>query len=109
MDNIFHIFKFVLPVELIQFIIPYTYEPQSNALTDDIQSFHTTKPIIHLLYYNIYVIEFDEPEPSDKEWLINDLFGFSNQNGKSLGISVLGASFCTGACALKVNTLPAPT
>jgi len=79
MNNIFHIFKCVLPVELIQFIIPYTYEPQSNALTDDIHSFHTSKPIIHSLYYNLYVIEFDEPEPSDKEWLINDLFGFSNQ------------------------------
>ena len=78
-DNLFHIFKSVLPVELIHFIIPYTYKPQSNALTNDIQSFYTSKPIIHSLYYNKFVIEFDEPEPSDKEWLINDLSRFSNQ------------------------------
>jgi hypothetical protein len=74
MDNLFHIFKFVLPVDIIHFIIPYTYEPQSNALTNDIQSFYTTKPMIYSLYYQ--VIWFNE---SDKDWLINDLFRFSNQ------------------------------
>ena len=84
MDNLFHIFKSVLPVELIHFIIPYTYKPQSNALTNDIQSFYTSKPIIHSLYYNKFVIEFDEPEPSDKEWLINDLFSFSNQKNPTM-------------------------
>jgi hypothetical protein len=86
MDNLFHIFKFVLPVELIHFIIPYTYEVQSNALTNDIQSFYTSKPIIHSLYYNKFVIEFDEPEPSDKEWLINDLSRFSNPRKMALGL-----------------------
>ena len=79
MDNLFQIFKFLLPVDIIHFIIPYTYEPQSNALTNDIQSVYTTKKAIYPLYYNMFVIEFDEPEPSDKEWLINDLFRFSNQ------------------------------
>jgi hypothetical protein len=79
MDNLFQIFKCVLPVDIIHFIIPYTYEPQSNALTDDIQSVYTTKKTIYPLYYNRFVTLFDEPEPSDKEWLINDLFRFSNQ------------------------------
>lgn len=84
MDNLFQIFKFVLPVELIQFIIPYTYEPQSNALTDDIRSFYATKKTAHPLYYNRFVIGLDEPEPSDKEWLINDLFRFSNQKNPTM-------------------------
>ena len=84
MDNIFHIFKFLLPVDIIHFIIPYTYEPQSNALTNDIRSFYTTKKTIYPLYYNLYVIGFDEPEPSDKEWFINDLFSFSNQKNPTM-------------------------
>lgn len=84
MDNLFQIFKFVLPVELIQFIIPYTYQPQSNALTNDIRSFYTTKKTAHPLYYNRFVIGLDESEPSDKEWLINDLFRFSNQKNPTM-------------------------
>jgi hypothetical protein len=79
MDNLFQIFKCVLPVDIIHFIIPYTYEPQSNALTDDIQSVYTTKKMVHQLYYNRFVIGREESEPSDKDWLINDLFRFSNQ------------------------------
>ena len=75
MDNLFQIFKFVLPVEIIHFIIPYTYEPQSNALTNDIRSFYATKKTVHPLYYNIFV----RLGESDKDWLINDLFSFSNK------------------------------
>ena len=84
MDNLFQIFKCVLPVDIIHFIIPYTYEPQSNALTNDIRSVYTTKQMVHPLYYNRFVILFDEPEPSDKEWLINDLFRFSNQKNPTM-------------------------
>ncbi len=78
MDNIFNILSF-LPIEIIYMILPYTYEPQSKLLTNDIKNFYTTKAIAHKLYYERFVIEWNEPEPSDKDWLINDLFGFSNQ------------------------------
>jgi hypothetical protein len=71
------IFK-TLPLELIYIILSYTYEPQSKTLTADIKDNYKTKQIIHKLYNERYVTDFNEPEPSDKEWLINDLFGFSN-------------------------------
>ena len=78
MDNIFKILNF-LPIEIIYMIIPYTYETQSHLLTSDIKSFCTTKILANQLYYERFVVEFNEPEPSDKYWFINDLFGFSNQ------------------------------
>jgi hypothetical protein len=78
MDNIFNILSF-LPIEIINMIIPYTYEAQSKALTDDIKNFYTMKAVASQLYYNRFVMEFEEPEPSDKDWFINDLFFFSNQ------------------------------
>jgi len=79
MDDIFNILSF-LPIEIINIIIPYTYEPQSNALTNDIKNFFSTKATANKLYYERFVIELNEPEPSDKDWFINDLFRFSNQS-----------------------------
>ena len=61
-------------------IIPYTYEPQSKSLTNDIKNFYSTKATANKLYYDRFVIEIGEPEPSDKDYLINDLFWFSNQS-----------------------------
>lgn len=78
MSNLFKILNF-LPIEIIYMIIPYTYETQSHALTSDIKSFYTTRTIANQLYYERFVVEFNEPEPSNKYWFINDLFGFSNQ------------------------------
>jgi len=78
MDKIFYILRF-LPIEIIYMILPYTYETQSHALTSDIKNFYTTKAVASQLYYNRFVMEFEEPEPSDKDWFINDLFYFSNQ------------------------------
>ena len=79
MDNIFNILNF-LPIEIIYMIIPYTYEPQSKSLTNDIKNFYSTKATANKLYYDRFVIEIGEPEPSDKDYLINDLFWFSNQS-----------------------------
>jgi len=78
-DSIFNILSF-LPIEIIYFILPYTYDTQSNALTSDIKNFYTTKAIASQLYYERFVMEIGEAEPSDKEWFINDLFGFSNKS-----------------------------
>ena len=78
MDDIFSILSF-LPFEIINMILPYTYEAQSKALTNDIKNFYTTKAVASQLYYNRFVMGFEEPEPSDKDWFINDLFFFSNQ------------------------------
>ena len=78
MDNIFKILSF-LPVEIINIIIPYTYQPQNKLLTRDIESFYTTRLAAQNLYHYQYVVVFGEPEPNDKDWLINDIFALSNQ------------------------------
>ena len=78
MDDIFNILSF-LPFEIINMIIPYTYKVQNKALTNDIKNFYTTKTVASQLYFNRFIMEFNEAEPSDKDWFINDLFVFSNQ------------------------------
>ena len=78
MDNIFKILNF-LPAEIIYMILPYTYQPQSQSLMNDIQNFYSTRNVANKLFYTRFVIEFNEPEPSDKYWFINDLFAFSNK------------------------------
>jgi hypothetical protein len=79
MDNIFKILNF-LPMEIIYMILPYTYALQSNLLTNDIKNFYTTRITVQKLYHYKYVVILGEVEPSNKDWLINDLFGFSNQS-----------------------------
>jgi len=78
MTNVFTVFN-NLPVELIYIILSYTYEPQSKLLTDDIQNYYKTKPIVEKLYFDRYVVYFGEDEPSNKDWLINDLFYYANR------------------------------
>ena len=78
MENIFMILSF-LPVEIINKIITYTYQPQGKSLIRDIENFYTTRLAVQNLYHYQYVVVFGEPEPSDRDWLINDIFGLSNQ------------------------------
>jgi 5-methylcytosine-specific restriction endonuclease McrBC GTP-binding regulatory subunit McrB len=78
MSNLFKILNF-LPIEIIYMIIPYTYETQSHALTCDIKSFYTTRTIAYEFYYKRFILDFGMADPSNKEWFVNDLFGFSNQ------------------------------
>jgi len=79
MDNIFKILCF-LPIEIVYMILPYTYEPQSKALTNDIKTFYTIRANAYKLYYERFVVRLCEPEPSDKDWFINDLIRFANQS-----------------------------
>ena len=65
-------------------IIPYTYEPQSEALMRDIRNYRETLQLIRSIYRNFHIITHEEEEPEDQNWLINDLFGFGN-NGIPTG------------------------
>ena len=65
-------------------IIPYTYEPQSEALMRDICNYRETLQLIRSIYRNFHIITHEKEEPEDQNWLINDLFGFGN-NGIPTG------------------------
>ena len=65
-----------LPIDIVNYIISYTYSPQSKELRYDIQSYFKTKKKVFTYYHNMW---FDNMyEDSDKTWLINDLFSFAN-------------------------------
>ena len=62
-----------LPPEVLTLIIPYTYQPQSRILLEDIRDFHSSRQTA-LDNYRRYWIEFAGEEiPEDKHWLYNDL------------------------------------
>jgi hypothetical protein len=70
-----------LPRDIVRHIIPYTYDIQNKKLLDDIKNYYYTKHAILLLYEEYWKEESDNPDISDyhaNEWLINDLFAYSN-------------------------------
>jgi hypothetical protein len=62
-----------LPQDIMYHIIPYTYQLQPNVIMNDIKNYKETKELIVSLYYNYWIVNFEEAEPEDKYWLINDL------------------------------------
>jgi hypothetical protein len=77
-----------LPEDIIfNCIIPYTYSTQSKELLNDIRSFTNTLEIISIIYYNEWIIHYQEPEPEDRNWLINDIFNYLKK--KSYSVSAL--------------------
>ena len=67
-----------LPIDIINYILPYTYLVQPKELLDDIQSYYVTKECIEKIYFNTFYDEFFVDDKVDKCWLINDLFAFAN-------------------------------
>jgi hypothetical protein len=62
-----------LPSEIINIILSYTYNLQNNVLLEDIRNYINTKKQIITLYYHTWIIFFEEAEPEDKYWLINNI------------------------------------
>jgi hypothetical protein len=69
-----------LPQDIMYHIIPYTYQLQPNVIMNDIKNYKETKELIVSLYYNYWIVNFEEAEPEDKYWLINDLVLFINND-----------------------------
>ena len=67
-----------LPQDIVDYIIPFTYQLQPNVIMNDIKNFNETKELILDLYYNYWIVHIEETEPEDKYWLINDLIAFFN-------------------------------
>jgi hypothetical protein len=69
-----------LPKELIYIILSYTPQPQPKEITEDIKNFYESKQILLQTYRNYWIFICQENEPSDKEWITNDLYRYSNRN-----------------------------
>jgi len=67
-----------LPQDIVDYIIPYTYQLQNKPLLEDIKNYNESKELILDLYYNYYIVNLEETEPEDKYWIVNDLIGFIN-------------------------------
>jgi hypothetical protein len=69
-----------LPIEIIYIILSYTYQPQPKEITEDIKNYYESKQILLKSYENYWIFICQENEPSDKEWITNDLYRYSNRN-----------------------------
>jgi hypothetical protein len=70
-----------LPFDIVLRIIPYTYNLQQKQLLDDIENYTKSKTILLELYHYYWIIERREPNPEeDKNWLLNDIYGYANNN-----------------------------
>lgn len=81
-----NIFIEKLPREIILQIIPYTYSFQNKNLLNDIINFKNSKTYLFESYYNTWIINMGYPTESleDKNWLINDLFLYANDEKASM-------------------------
>ena len=74
-----------LPREVIFFhIIPYTYNIQSKSLLEDIVSYTNAKNLLTELYYNFWILFAEDTEPEDKNWLLNDIYTYANEDNMTM-------------------------
>ena len=82
MKNFNFIYK--LPSDILSRIIPYAYNTQNRELLQDIVNYTKTKTQLSELYFNFWIIKIQDIEPEDKNWLINDIFSYANNNYPSM-------------------------
>jgi hypothetical protein len=73
-----------LPKEIREKIISYTYQGQDKQMLEDIRNFIETRKTIFTLYRTFWINTWDEIEPEDKNWLINDLHAYANNYKASM-------------------------
>ena len=67
-----------LPDDVIrEYILPYTYEPQSQELCEDIRNYYEVSNHLLEKYHQIYKDGYNN---EDKEWLLNDIERFMNED-----------------------------
>jgi hypothetical protein len=74
----FNILSLPLPRDIIDMIIPYTYNLQNKKLLEDIQNYSASKMKIHQLYYNSWIKYVNNIVPEDRDWILQNLFRYVN-------------------------------
>ena len=73
-----------LPKEIIYLILSYTYQLQNSNLLNDIIHYVSSKKFILNIYYEIWFINFNEPIIQHKNWLINDIILYLNEDHSTM-------------------------
>jgi hypothetical protein len=60
-------------------ILSYTYSIQPKELLYDIKHYYASKIAIETIYYEIWIDDWGERPPHDKNWLFNDILGYTNE------------------------------
>lgn len=70
-----------LPLDIILYIIPYTYNLQNKNLLNDIINYKETRSLLLELYYEYWIIKAQSQDlEEDKRWLINDIIAYANND-----------------------------
>ena len=70
-----------LPIDIILYIIPYTYNLQNKNLLNDIRNYTETRSLLMKLYYEYWIIDAESQDSEeDTNWLINDIMLYTNND-----------------------------
>jgi hypothetical protein len=73
-----------LPIEIVNYIIPYTYNVQQKTLLNDIENFTKVKTFLSNSYHKYWIIDRESSDQEDKNWLVNDIFRYANNYNSTL-------------------------
>ena len=70
-----------LPIDIILYIIPYTYNLQNKNLLNDIRNYTETRSLLLKIYYEYWIIDAESQDSEeDTNWLINDIMLYTNND-----------------------------
>ena len=70
-----------LPIDIILYIIPYTYNLQNKNLLNDIRNYTETRSLLLKTYYEYWIIDAESQDSEeDTNWLINDIMLYTNND-----------------------------
>lgn len=72
------------PIDLINYILKYVYNPLPEKILRDITNFTMTKNFILNHYFNIFLVEFGYSHTEYIDWAVNDIYGFMNNHVASM-------------------------
>jgi len=73
-----------LPIDIIRYIIPMTYQVQEKTHLKNICNFYICRKQIQIIYYEYWITKMNGYEGEDIDWIINNLeFYFNEYNATS--------------------------
>jgi hypothetical protein len=73
-----------LPLDIIQKIIPYTYNTQNKSLLCDICNYKKSRTTLSKIYTIYWTNNLQYGPNGANDWIINDIFSFANNHKASM-------------------------